>query len=68
MIEASDDATWDKKRKDGMALNDAMYMCNVVARRAVWQPTFPPVRKIFLSFLRAKFLFSTYRKKIFDLS
>ena len=60
MIEASDDATWDKK-KDGMALNDAMYMCNVVARRAVWQQT--PSEKSFCLFHEPSFFSPPTEKK-----
>ena len=51
---------------DGMALNDSMYMYNVVARRAGWQPNFPPRQKNIFLYFRAKFLFSTYQRKAFD--
>ena len=61
MIEASDDATWDKE--NGMALNDAMYMCNIVARRAVWQPTLSPRQKHLFVFFTSQVSFLHLPKK-----
>ena len=48
---------------DGMALNDAMYMYNVVARRAVWQPTFSLRQKNLFVFFTSQVSFLHLPKK-----